>query len=445
MRSHIVRLGAIVLIAFVLSACSDERRNPLAPTVSKDILTVYPIGFLPPRLTLQNPNDFAEIAAGTSNTCARKYNGDVYCWGTLAKTPSLMFQGARQIAVGAAHACALNSVGAAYCWGVGDHGQLGVSRYYVGSTGALPVVGPIDPTNPSGPLLPALTFNAISAAAYSTCGTTSSGVYCWGDQGMFPKVSSPGMPTPTLITNPNGYPYGGFTSLAVGASHSCGFALNQVLCWGYNYSWLHGGEVSFQTGVDTSRHFDFVNGDPRTNTVVFAAGNLLGQSVARVSTQQDFTCADMLNGTVQCFGFDYDGELGDASRTSTFVPTLIGGGMQLHGVAAGWRHACALDANNQGVCWGFDSRGQLGNGKAAGATYIGVQQVGLESIDFVNQVFGTAPITFRAIAAGGTHSCGIGTNNHIYCWGDNSSRQLGRDLTAVSGFGTFSTNPVQTM
>jgi alpha-tubulin suppressor-like RCC1 family protein len=55
-------------------------------------------------------------------------------------------------------------------------------------------------------------------------------------------------------------------------------------------------------------------------------------------------------------------------------------------------------------------------------------------------------MTFRALAAGAEHTCGIGTDNHIYCWGDNKARQLGRDVFTQSGAtASFTVNPVQTM
>src|SRR4051812_16640249 len=178
MRSHIVRIGAFALIASSLAACSDEGRKLLAPKAPNDIILGTPIGPIPLRPTLPSPDDFAEIAASGPNTCARKRNGDVYCWGWLAATPHLYFQGATKIAVGAGHACALNSAGAAYCWGNGDQGQLGTLIHPAGTTGVLPVLGPpADPNHPIDALLPPLTFNAISAAGNSTCGATSSGVY----------------------------------------------------------------------------------------------------------------------------------------------------------------------------------------------------------------------------------------------------------------------------
>jgi alpha-tubulin suppressor-like RCC1 family protein len=76
--------------------------------------------------------------------------------------------------------------------------------------------------------------------------------------------------------------------------------------------------------------------------------------------------------------------------------------------------------------------------------FYGPVQVGPVSINYVNQTFG-ATIAFRAIAAGAYHTCGIGQDNHIYCWGDNSLRQLGRDIYNASGVATITTYPVQTM
>ena len=44
-----------------------------------------------------------------------------------------------------------------------------------------------------------------------------------------------------------------------------------------------------------------------------------------------------------------------------------------------------------------------------------------------------ATIKFRALAAGSEHTCGISTDNHIYCWGHNNVRQLGTWLVGANG------------
>jgi alpha-tubulin suppressor-like RCC1 family protein len=37
----------------------------------------------------------------------------------------------------------------------------------------------------------------------------------------------------------------------------------------------------------------------------------------------------------------------------------------------------------------------------------------------------TAPLVFRQITAGGSHSCGVTYDDRAYCWGSNNSGQLG--------------------
>lgn len=433
MRTRLVDIGLLVLAALSLGACTDDHKDLLAPR-SPGKLVVSPIP------VYLNPLDFLQIAAGSSYTCAMQRDGDVWCWGMYAKAPSVLFQGATQIAVGDSHACALNKAGAAFCWGMDTEGQVGWETAFDETFEPVKAVaGPVDKNNPYGPLLPPLTFTSIAAGGNSSCGTNSTGVFCWG-QGVFPDVHNPASGVPSLITTPSGSAYGGFWSLAVGSRHACGFLGGQVNCWGLN--------AQFQTGVDPSWTFDFLTwpiSGTLSNIVAFMGANYLGSSVARVSAQGALTCADMLNKTVECFGNNDNGQLGNGPGASTYMPQVIGGSMSLHGVAAGALHACALDANNLAQCWGSDARGELGNGQPVG-TFTTVQKVAVESIDMVNHIFGTSPIVFRSLASGAEHTCGIGTDNHIYCWGDNQARQLGRDVVDVNGNpATFTVNPVKTM
>ena len=346
-----------------------------------------------------------EITAGAYHTCVRKFNGNVYCWGSLAgqrtAQPTLIWQGATQIDAGYDHTCGLDAGGAAYCWGGDSWGQLGRGNLrdpFYHNPG--PVVGPLDSTFTR---LPALKFTAISAGYNSTCGTGSSGVYCWGYEKVIAAVNT-FRTTPTLVS-----PYPGFTALAVGGNFACGLSFRDIRCWGENG---HG-----QTGFDPALAVSFFY--PGTSRVMFGLGHPVGDFV-RVSAALYSTCGDRVIGTVECFGENDEGQLGNGqsgASMSTHIPQPVGGGQPLHGVSAGYKHACALDPNGAAWCWGQGDLGQLGNGVAGPRATAPVPVTG--------------NLTFRAIAAGSKHTCAIGTDNHIYCWGENTYFQLGATLLVL--------------
>ena len=423
MTARIVRIEALAIAAAALSlaACTDNSRDLLAPKApDKMVLSPIPTGpVLYP--VLPNPGDFVEIAAGGNHTCARKYSGDVLCWGAEGEagyarvdmTPTLAFSGASQIAVGAAHACILNSAGSAYCRGGGQWGQLGIQQGAQIGYGAGWVLGPQDPNNINA-TLPALSFSSIFASGESTCGLNAAGTYCWGLEGspMSPNLNG----VPRLVLTPNNYsPF--FNQIAIGNQHVCGVVYGEVDCYG--------ADAYGQAGSDPSNTFYF----PGTKMVLVTIASGIRSGASRVSAQGDFTCADMTAGNVQCFGYNYDGELGNAPGTFTWVPQAVGGGMALHGVAAGQRHACALDVNNEAWCWGYNYWGMVGNGTWSYSTPTAQKVLGVST---GYHVYG-ATIKFRALAAGTEHTCGIGTDNHIYCWGHNNSRQLGTWLVDANG------------
>ena len=400
MRASARSLLAAVLIVV---AASCEPADPTAPAdeSSNDFgMIIWPLPVI----------DFAEITAGDNHTCVRRTDGRVYCWGRseFAQTgrwsstscasgapcvpeprrvTSLTFSTAREIDAGGNHTCALNGGGAAFCWGSGGIGQLGLANgVSITSNDAAPVAGGI-------------TFTSIGAGLVSTCGTSSSGMFCWG--------RFPGRPnnldtfSPVLVSSYNGY-----SRVEVGSQHACAhqvwgnFTYQWVDCWGGN--WV--GQVS-----------DFGVGQ----TLPFTVGTGTGWNVWSVATQGDFTCVEQGNGTVQCFGLGTNGQLGNGVFVNNSTPQTVGNGMQLRGASTGKYHACALDPNGNAWCWGYDGQAQLGRGLVRLRPFASAVPVPV-----------TMPqgVTFRAIATGDSHSCAIGTNERIYCWGDNSHGQLGRGI-----------------
>jgi len=395
---------------------ADQLKVPATEAVvlqPLDILTPIPIPIPFPRPPKPNPEDLLEISAGTYHTCARKRNGNVYCWGwddrgqagnypnaTCVSSPNQCIDKptrvsslgglttATQLDAGTDHNCALDASGKAYCWGSAGYGQVGDGNY-----GDRPIAIPV-----SG----GLTFTSITAGTYNSCGTTANGLYCWGNGIPSNAGTLAHGPLPQQIYSATGLaPIG----VSVGYQHVCAQWVSgtyrETNCWGGN---LYG-----QSG-STASSYALLGQGPYS----------VGTSVLRVTTQNNFTCVDQPgpNPSVQCFGDNYWGQLGNGQFVNNSNAQTVGGQtlpggpppLALHGVSTGINHACALDTNGAAYCWGNGYWGQLGQGASA-VSALPVAVAGGR--------------TFRAIASGYFHTCAIGTDNHIYCWGSNYTGQLG--------------------
>jgi alpha-tubulin suppressor-like RCC1 family protein len=121
-----------------------------------------------------------------------------------------------------------------------------------------------------------------------------------------------------------------------------------------------------------------------------------------------------------CWGNDSWGQLGDGhDNTQANHPVRVLGGLQFASISAGFMHTCALTASGKAYCWGFNresdaNRGALGDGTDTSRTVPTAVVGGL---------------TFRTVVAGGHHTCGITSDGVTYCWGRNTSLELGTGTT----------------
>ena len=142
-----------------------------------------------------------------------------------------------------------------------------------------------------------------------------------------------------------------------------------------------------------------------------------------VSAGQSYSCA-VVNGGVQCWGKNTDGQLGNSTTTDSLVPVqAIAAGSNVTAVAAGTSHSCAVvDGGVQ--CWGRNGEGQLGNNSI------------MQSPVPVMAIAAGSNVT--AVSAGSNHSCAV-VNGGVQCWGQNSFGQFG-----INSF-TSSLVPVQSI
>ena len=94
--------------------------------------------------------------------------------------------------------------------------------------------------------------------------------------------------------------------------------------------------------------------------------------------------------------------------------------------AAGSTHTCGIRGDGSLWCWGEAANGKLGNGSSTGnqSSPVRVQASGGN---------GETPWTdWIAIAAGGTHTCGLRSNGTAWCWGDGANGRRGDAATTAT-------------
>jgi len=331
-----------------------------------------------------------EISAGNNHTCVRKANGNVYCWGlssygqagpasttcsgyACVTQPQFVGMKALQIDLGYDHSCVVDRFGSGRCWGSNANAQLGNGS--VGLAVNLPAASLPIAFNGSP-----LVFSSLSSGSFTSCGIEAGTgqVFCWGMAGPGAYLGGSGVSTPNPLRNSGGIVLDRIDAISTSHAGAC---------------------ITFNLTIGGTENYCFVGSDASGNSNINYA---FDASAVRISTQSTFTCADKSNGTVECFGYGLEGQLGDGQQTNSSTPVLVGGGMQLRGVSTGDSQACALDPAGTPHCWG-----NLSNG---GST---------------TPVAVSTPVPLTALAAGFKHACGLGNDGNIYCWGSNQFGQLG--------------------
>jgi alpha-tubulin suppressor-like RCC1 family protein len=279
---------------------------------------------------------------------------------------------------------------------------------------------------------------AVAAGGSQTCAILSGGtVKCWGANvygqlgngtSTGPETCADGSECSTTPVAVSGL--SGVTAITAGQNYTCALLSGgTVECWGDD-TW---GELGSGAGAEA----DTCNSSACSTTPIAIVG-LSG--VSAVTAGSNYACALLSGGTVECWGFNDKGTLGNGSTTDSATPVAVSGLSGVTAIAAGADHTCALLAGGTVECWGNNIVGQLGNGTDTGPQTCDEAPCAMAPI----AVPGLSGVT--AISAGGNDTCALLSGGTVKCWGDNSSGELGNGATtgpqSCPGDNPCSTTPV---
>ncbi len=389
------------------------------------------------------------IATGRYHTCAVLGGASVRCWGYGAdgalgygnsskvgddETPASVGpvnlgpgRTAMAISAGTYHTCSILDDGSVRCWGYGGDGRLGYGNANsVGVTQTPASAGPVD-------LGPGRTAKAIAAGGSHTCAILDDGsVRCWGfgfdGQLGYGNTNSIGVTqTPGSAGPVDLGPGRTAKAIAAGALHTCAILDDgSVRCWGYGAN----GQLGY---ANTSN----VGDTPATTPDKVGPVDLgAGRTAVAISAGGAHTCAILDDGSVRCWGYGGDGELGYGNTTSvgdsqtpgSMGPVDLGPGRTAKAITAGAEHTCAILDDGSVRCWGYDAYGQLG--------YANTHNLGdtpATTPGKLGPVNIGAGHTAIAISAGDLHTCALLDDGSVRCWGYGAYGQLGYCSTSNVG------------
>ena len=149
--------------------------------------------------------------------------------------------------------------------------------------------------------------------------------------------------------------------------------------------------------------------------------------VVAISAASASTCAKLSNGTVQCWGDNTYGELGDATSTGpqtclsgtsacSSTPVAVAGLNGVTAIATNEIHTCARMSGGTVECWGDNEVGELGDATNTGPQKCSGSACSTNAVAVSNLTGATA------VSASFFGSCALLMNGSVECWGDNGYR-----------------------
>lgn len=300
------------------------------------------------------------------------------------------------IFAGGLHSC-VSVQGQVQCWGKNTNGQLGTGNH----------TDSLYPRTVSG----LSDIQTVSTKGLHSCALNTYGaVKCWGSNAYGQLGNGQGgdgsndfdssVPVDVIGLD------SGVTKIAVGTFSTCAIQNGALKCWGGNAEGTLGIGVSGTPVLVPTQVVGLDENSGVTDVTLGGSGH---------------TCA-IVNGAAKCWGRNGSGQLGNglggdgSNDYDSNVPVdVVGLDHGVYSLSTGGFHTCAVQETST-KCWGNNLLGQLGNGNHGPLTHSSIP-VQVSGIGVANE-----------ISAGGQFSCST-VNGGAKCWGDNSSGQLGANIT----------------
>lgn len=328
---------------------------------------------------------WSSVSAGNQGTCGIQLDGSLWCWGSalLQFVPTQVGTDTDwdQVSFGNEVRCALKTDASLWCWGRNDLGQVGDGTNTFRSAPVQIEAG--------------ASWAEVQAGWLKTCARQTDGtLWCWGYNlwGQLGDGTTTSRNVPTQVGTSTAW-----TSMGTdqSGSHTCALQVAALWCWGANFY--------AEIGDGTTTH--------RSEPVPSISGAWRTASMGGVNT-----CAVRTDDTLWCWGGNDHGTLANGTETPNTahpIPTQVGGA-EWATVEAGQQHVCGLKLDASVWCWGSDQRSQLGNGQP-------------DSDEPAPMAPGE---TWLDVGTGAEHACGITNERTLECWGRNRYGQLGLGFTS---------------
>lgn len=278
-----------------------------------------------------------------------------------------------------------------------------------------------------------------ASGSHRTCALVTYTVYCWGynaygQLGDGRYIGSPNdielsssidSLVPVKVTRASGVMAGKqIVKIFSAQHHSCALSSDGLMyCWGYN--------ANGQLGT---------GGTTDSSVPVQVGGALAGLTITDIGGTNNASCA-IAGGKIYCWGVNANGVTGRSTTSgSTLTPTLVTASNTATTLATNYtatklstsgsrsKTMCAI-VSGKAYCWGDNNNGSIGNGTTSTSVTVPTKVTEAAGLLSGKTVTAISQDGYVSSGSGGyPHVCAI-ANGAAYCWGDNSSGQLGDGTT----------------